>query len=440
MNSPIKPPGAPIREKIMDGASRQSKPPVQPHTVRNAVSTTGESVVTLRATSSRALSRLIATATSRGDWSGRGARIWNWIFIGLLLSPTLMGFLYFGFIATDRYVSEATFVVRSSKQGAGANGFSAFLKMVGASDSQDDSFAVHEFITSRDAIVQMSEYIDLKAKYGYSGADNLSRFPNLFYGASIDEFEKYLKSRITVFYNPNNGLGRLSVQAFTAQDSADIAKLLLQLSERLVNRMNNRIQDDALRIANDEVQRAQTNLKDKHLQITMFRNREIQIDPNRSSTLVMELVGKLTEELSTTQARMSEVSAASPNSPELGGLKRRANALREEISNERRRVTDGSDGLALKISEYESLLLEREFAARMLGQAITSLETARVEARRQQLYLELITGPSLPDKPMMPERIANVLSILAINLILILIAWLIITGVRERMPNTSHIQ
>ncbi len=73
------------------------------------------------------------------------------------LSPTLLGATYYGLIATDRYVSEAQFVVRSATRSSGAGGFAAFLQMVGISKSQDDTFSVHDFIGSRDAVIQLAE-------------------------------------------------------------------------------------------------------------------------------------------------------------------------------------------------------------------------------------------------------------------------------------------
>lgn len=382
---------------------------------------------------------LVRLSTHRGSENTqllqghKASNLWrNRFFATFLVFPTVAGIIYFGFVASDRYVSETAFVVKSSKQIAAPNGFFTLLRMVGGNDAQDDAFAVHEFMTSRDAIMQLSAQIDLKAIFGSRSVDRLSRFPNLLHADSIDEFERYFKSRVSVVYNPNTGISKLSVQAFKPEESVIVAKSLIQLSEQFVNKMNGRIHFDMVQLANDEVQRAQSNLKKAQLQITMFRNREIQIDPNKSSFLVMDIVAKLSEELSIAQLRSKELESASPNSPELQGIRRRINVLREEIANERRRMTDGSDGLAQKIGEYDALLLEREFAARALGIAISSLEAAAVEARRKQFYLELVAGPSLPDRALMPERIENIFSIFAINMVTLLVSWLLITGVRER--------
>ncbi|MBN8938921.1 MAG: capsule biosynthesis protein [Rhizobiales bacterium] len=352
--------------------------------------------------------------------------------------PTILAGVYFGLIAADRYVSEAHFVVRSATRSSVGSGFAAFLQMAGISRSQDDTFAVHDFIGSRDAVAQLMEKLPLAEIYGRPEADRLSSYPNLFHGATIEEFHKYLKSRITVIYNANTGISALQVEAFRADDAAKVADVLLGLSERIINKMNVRIREDSVRFASDEVRRAEERTVAAQLAITDFRNREVILDPGRSSVHVVELIARLSAELSNVTALIAEVTASSPSSPQLPPLERRAAAMRSQIAIERARITDASDGLAQKIALFEHLTLEREFANRSLGAAITALDGARSEARRQQLYLERIAGPSTPDDALMPRRLATVAAVFAINAVLIMIAWLFMAGLRTHAPKVTR--
>lgn len=362
------------------------------------------------------------------------SRLTTALMLLIYLLPSVFAITYYGLFASDRYVSEATFVVRSATR-TSIDGFAALLRMVGVSSSQDDTFAVHDFVASRDAITQLERQVDLRGMYARSDADFLSRYPNLLFGGSTEEFHRYMKNRIAVYFNSNTGISTLHVQAFTSEDAQTIAKQLLELGEQVVNRMNARIRDDAVRFATEEVRNLETRLREIQLSITNFRNQEIQIDPNRSSVLVMELVAKLSDELSRVNALIDETSAGSPNSPQLASLERRSEALRMQIARERARVTDSSDGLAQKMAKFEELNLEREFAIKALASAIVSLDSARSEARRQQLYLERVAGPSQPDKAVMPQRLFEVSSILIGNLVLLLVVWLIRTGITEHAPD-----
>ena len=107
--------------------------------------------------------------------------------------------------------------------------------------------------------------------------------------------------------------------------------------------------------------------------------------------------------------------------------------LQSEIANESARVTGGEKSLAGKAAGYQSLVLEREFADKQLTSALASLEQARNEAIRKQLYLERIVQPSKPDVAMEPRRLRAVLT----TMILGMIAWgilaILIAGVREHI-------
>jgi len=69
----------------------------------------------------------------------------------------------------------------------------------------------------------------------------------------------------------------------------------------------------------------------------------------------------------------------------------------------------------------------------MLASAMTSLEQARSDAQRQQLYLERIAQPSLPDEALEPRRVRYTLSTLLFGLICWGILTLLVAGTREHM-------
>ena len=66
-----------------------------------------------------------------------------------------------------------------------------------------------------------------------------------------------------------------------------------------------------------------------------------------------------------------------------------------------------------------------------MGVALADLETARSEALRQQLYLERLVQPSLPDKAMEPRRIRAVFTVFLVGLIAWGVASLLVTAIRE---------
>lgn len=351
-------------------------------------------------------------------------------FLIVVLLPTTLAALYFGFIASDRYVSESTFVVRSAKSPL-SGGLGGLLQIVGISRSQDDSYSVQEYLLSRDAVTALSQRLPIRDIFNRDGADFVARFPNPIHGDTDEQLFQYYKSRISVVHGATTGLTTLKVEAFQAQDALLISRTLLELGESLVNRMNERIRADAIRYAEAEVVRGQERLVETQIAITEFRNRELMLDPSKSSLIVAELIGRLAAELAVVMSQLREVEASSPNSPQIAGLQRRISALEAQIVLERQRVSNASDGLAEKIAGYERLTLQREFAVKALSSAVTSLEVARNEARRQQLYLERVVEPHIPDYAEQPRRLRSILLTFAGSLMLFFVGWLLFAGVRE---------
>ena len=242
---------------------------------------------------------------------------------------------------------------------------------------------------------------------------------------------------ISVFYTSTTGVSTIRVEAFRPEDAQAIAGALLDLGEDVVNRMNDRIENDAVRVATDEVDRDQQRLIDDQIEITNFRNKEMMIDVNKSSVIVTELIAKLDDDLSQTKAEVTQLTASSPGSPQLGVLQAHVDALEAQILKERSQISDKSTGLAEKLANYERLMMESGFAQHELESASDRLDSARVEAQRQQLYLERIVEPNRPDYSMAPERWRMIASTFGVNVLGLLVAWLIITGVAEHVAASS---
>jgi capsular polysaccharide transport system permease protein len=264
-------------------------------------------------------------------------------------------------------------------------------------------------------------------------ADFLARFPSILYRDREEEFYAYFQRMVSVIHSASTGVTTLRVKAFSPSDARDIAAALLDQSEQLVNRMNQRAHADAVRVAQLDLEHAQRRLIDAQLALTAFRNREMLIDPTRNAATLGELIAQLSSELAATRAQIRELSVGSAASPQMPGLRRKESALEQQIAHERARIGRDAEGLAGRIGDFERLSLERQFAQTRLAAAEAELVRAREDAVRQQLYIERVVEPNLPDYPLHPERIRLVLTVFFGNLLLLLIGWLVYSGVREHV-------
>lgn len=393
----------------------------------------GKAALVVPRTGAAALERLdglIARARSR----------WRWIAVAtLVFLPTLLAAFYFTFIAADRYVSETSFVVRSAAKPGMSGGLGSFLQLAGIARSQDDTFVVHEFLTSRDAVTQLEAMLPLRQMFGRDEADFVAGYPSFLYGKSGEDLHAYFERAIDVSYSSTTGISRLRVDAFSPQDAQQIAATLLELSEGLVNKMNQSIHEDAVGFAERDVADAQDRLIHSQALVTAFRNRELTLDPDVGARTLAELTGKMSAELAVLRARIAELEASAPQSPLLPGLRSRAAAIEAQLEREGQQISasEGDSGIARKMSEYESLMIAHEFANEDLGRALASLELARGEARKQQLFLERVVQPSLPDASNAPHRFKTIMAIFAANLILFLVGWFVWAGVREHAASLN---
>lgn len=364
----------------------------------------------------------LVTARSSGITTGRPVSrpisIVRWIRSQLLLLlivviPGLLGGVYYAFISADQYVSETQFVVRSPNRNA-AGLLSGFLQSTGFVRAQDDSYIVTEFIKSRAAVDALVEKDGLKEIFSRPEADFLNRYPLPWREANSEElFQHYLRF-INVHTDSGSGVTTLDVRAFQADDAYRLANALVQHAEELINRLNDRARQDAIRYAQVEVNGSQVRLSDMQKRLTDFRNREALVDPGKQSSAALDMIARLSDDLADSKTRLAALDEQAPRSPQNDALRARVAAMERQISDERARIV-GSDGsMAPRIAQYEQLLLEREMAAKMLTSATASLENAKIDAQRQQLYLERIADPNLPDHALYPKRLQSFLLLLAI--------------------------
>lgn len=348
----------------------------------------------------------------------------------ILFLPTFLSAIYFFAMASNQYESEAKFVVRSAQRPDSLGGLS-FLVQLGLQRSQDDSFIVQDYMSSRDAVRELQQRLPLRTMFETNALDIIAGYPSLLYGQREERFYKYFQTMVSVVHTDKTGISTLKVRAFSAENAKEIADSLLQLGEGLINRLNGRLLRDAVGRADAEVVEAQNRVIAAQAALTAFRNRELLIDPTRNAVALAELIAKLSAELASTRAQIAEAKMNSSTGPQVPILERKAIALDEQIVLERERVARSSDGLAERIATYERLTLEREFANRMLGTNEGDLVRAKAEAAKQLLYLERVVEPNLADYSTQPKRWRYVLTVFVANLLLVLIAWLVFTGIRE---------
>lgn len=352
------------------------------------------------------------------------------LFLLSVVLPTLLSVVYYGLWASDVYLSESRFVVRSPEKSA-ASPLGMILQGAGFARAQDDTYTVHNYVVSRDALAALEKQVAVRRAYGSDDIDIFSRFAGIGFDDSFEALHQYFTGKVEVTFDASSAVSVLTVRAFSAEDAWAINEHLLAQSEALVNQLNDRGRQDLIQFAQSEVAAAEEKARRAALALSDFRDRKGVIDPEQQSAIQLQQVAALESELLATRARLDQLRKFAPENPQIPSLLQQEKSLRQAVAAERARVAGSSSSLANKAAEYQRLVLDREFADQQLATALSSMESARNDAQRKQLYLDRIVQPNKPDVALEPRR----LRIIAFTFVLGLIVWgilgLFVASVRE---------
>jgi BexC/CtrB/KpsE family polysaccharide export inner-membrane protein len=347
-----------------------------------------------------------------------------------LVAPTVVAFIYFGVVATDVYVSESRFVVRSPKKPA-ASGLGVLLESTGFGNASDEVRAAQGYILSRDGLRAVE--VDQLARRAWQNDRIflLNRFDPFGFDGSFEDLFVYYLEKVSADYDRETGISTLTVRAFSASDAQAINRRLLERAEALVNQLNDRSQDDLVRYAQREVTDAQAKARQAAQELASYRNQAGVIDPERQASVQLQMISKLQDELIGARMQLRQLSVAAKDNPQIPLLKIRIAGLDDAIHEQMGAVAGGKRSLSAAAAQYQRLQLEREFADRQLALALATLQDAKNDARRQRAYVERIAQPSLPDQAMEPRRFRGIVSTILIGLVIWGVLSMLLAGVRE---------
>ena len=184
----------------------------------------------------------------------------NKLLLGTVIVPTFLAIIYFSLIASDVYISESRFVVRSPERQT-ASPLGALLKGTGFSSSQDDTYTVQDYILSRDALQLLVDKLSIDKAFSNKNVDIFGRFGSLDFDHSFEALYKYYKKKVEVELDPLSSITTLTVRSFSAEDSLHMNEQLIEISETLVNQLNEAGRKDMIRFAAQEVQDAEKKAK-----------------------------------------------------------------------------------------------------------------------------------------------------------------------------------
>ncbi|MGD1037838.1 MAG: capsule biosynthesis protein [Roseiarcus sp.] len=334
-------------------------------------------------------------------------------FLLLVVAPAFAAAVYFAFLASDQFVAETRFAVRSAQIETLGDKLNSALSSITVSIGTpvmagQDAYIIATYIRSRAIIDDLSKTLDLREIFRRPEADFWARLKD---GASVEELLAYWQGMVSVYVDAPSGVLTVNVRAFRREDALALSQAVIAASEALANAVSARARDDAMKRAESEVRRSEAQVVAALGDLRAFRDKEGMIDPVSAATSTGTLLtAALGEKIKLQNNLFVAVRAMSEDAPTVQALKTRLEGLDRQIDDLKSKLTgaatDGGPSVAGVLSRFEQLELQREFAEKLYEMAQDGLERARQKAEAQAIYVTVFVPPALPQEAKFPQRLA----------------------------------
>lgn len=330
--------------------------------------------------------------------------------------------IYFGFVASDRYVSRAELVIKQADQ---IKMLPDALSMLGLGGSNhQDVLLIQDYLKSPDLIAKLDNALGLKTHYQSQKVDYFSRLAK---DVSREDFIQYYRDHLTLRLDDISGVLTIELQAFDPAFGQRVVELMLKESEAFINKLGHQVALEQLAFVEKEVDRAYQRVQDEKAKVLAFQNSHHLLSPESTSTARLGVVSQIEGELARQQAQLKQLqSYMKETAPAVVSVQARVDALTRQLEQEKARLT-GSDKDAMNevTARYMDVQTQATLAADLYKSGLISLEQARVEAYRKLKHLLVVSQPTLAQDAEYPRRLYNLATI---GVILCLLYGLVVMG------------
>lgn len=341
------------------------------------------------------------------------------LFFILVVLPFMFISIYYLFLASDIYVSEAKITVKQAGQIPGS--FNISIPLFGNPLAREDALLLQEYILSYDMLEHLEKTLNLSKLYKDKSIDFIKRLPE---DVTREEFFKYYKKNIVkVKYDDYTSVLTVEVYAFKPEIAYEINREIIAQSERYINAISHTIAKEQMGFIEQELlstyQKKQTAMNE----LVKFQNTHRVVDPLQEIQANLSIIKNLEAQLATQEAKLKELlTYLDPNSLQVQALKNQIEALKEQIEREKSKLV-GGQALNKIALDYLNLKLNAEFFTDVYKATLSAFENTRIEASRKIKNVVVISFPNMPEEALYPKRAYN----LALALLLLLLVFGIIS-------------
>lgn len=342
----------------------------------------------------------------------------------LVLAPAALVGWYLWERAADQYASTVGFSVRTEEVGSAVEFLGGITDLSGSSSSDTD--ILYEFLQSQTLVADINAEVNLYEMWTKPQNDPWFALEE---GGTIEDLHAYWDRMIKITYDAGAGLIEVRVLAFAPEDATRVAEALFDRSSAMINNLSAIAREDAIRYSREELATAVERLKVAREAVLRFRNENQLVDPSQDTQVQAGLLGTLQAQLAEALIELDLLrDTTRANDPRLTQAQRRVEVIEQRIEAERQKMglaggEDTGAAFAELVSEYERLVVDREFAEGTYTSALAAFDAAQAEARRKSRYLAAHIAPTRAESSRFPDREM----LLALTALFLFLTWAIIT-------------
>ncbi len=350
-----------------------------------------------------------------------------------VLLPTGIVLLYSLFLAKPQYeaISQAIIKENSSQSGAAIPGLSLGFLDTGNRVSTEDGYILMDYMQSQDFLMRAEQALHLREHFSDPWLDFWNRLEPQ---ATTRDFLDHFVDTIDITMSPSSAILTFKSRAFEPEKAMKINQFILQESERAINDLNQRIDEEQTRFANQELEKAKEKLIEANIELKEFQLRNGMVSPESETTSLFARISGLEARLVEKKAELKHVSQyMQEDAFQVQALRQEIDAISRQLKEEDAIMVSADDqqSMVQVLHLYERLKLQHEFALTAYTAAFAAKEKTQIEAARQGKFLLVITPPELPDESVYPRPFLDTLTTFAVCLLLFAILRLTVATIRD---------
>ena len=323
------------------------------------------------------------------------------LILGIFLTATVLTAIV-SFLMTPIYRSEATVIPVSSKSsGLGNLAELAAIAGVPNPSAGDESSKIIAVLNSREIKERVIKKLNL-IPILLEGKQPKKRDP-------MNVAVEILEKMVSISDDKKTGVIKISVEHKDPKLAQKIAQAYIEELQEMMNEKKLTVAKFNRMFLEEQLKEQEKRLRELQERLIAFQKKTKIIAPESQLSGVLGLYANLVSQRMSLIAKLKSMEATlAPDHPQIKALREQLAAIDSQI----RQIEERSNIGALpslstgpeRLTEYGDLMRELKVAQKVYENLLAMYEQVKIDEAKENIYVEVIDRPNLPDVPVKPKK------------------------------------